>query len=127
MLIESALGIVALIAVGMVFDKYTGGAFGGPPAAFAAGIALMAVCTWLGQAGKNNKMFYVPMVFMLAATLCSLLITVKNKIVIIGAGQALWGDWFQLIFAAAMAILALFLVAEGIQTFKKQKLSKASA
>ena len=53
--------------------------------------------------------------------------TVKNKIVIIGAGQALWGDWFQLIFAAAMAILALFLVAEGIQTFKKQKLSKASA
>ena len=127
MLIESALGIVALIAVGMVFDKYTGGAFGGPPAAFAAGIALMAVCAWLGQAGKNNKMFYVPMVFMLAATLCSLLITVKNKIVIIGAGQALWGDWFQLIFAAAMAILALFLVAEGIQTFKKQKLSKASA
>ena len=230
MLIESALGIVALIAVGMVFDKYTGGAFGGPPAAFAAGIAtmfsdegssvyntiyalltlavsifaltsldtgtrlgrflfselflkedektwkdatgarkflahpmvgttflvvvgcilgglslsqiwglfgaanqllagiaLMAVCAWLGQAGKNNKMFYVPMVFMLAATLCSLLITVKNKIVMIGAGQALWGDWFQLIFAAAMAILALFLVAEGIQTFKKQKLSKASA
>ena len=102
MLIESALGIVALIAVGMVFDKYTGGAFGGPPAAFAAGIALMAVCAWLGQA-------------------------VKNKIVMIGAGQALWGDWFQLIFAAAMAILALFLVAEGIQTFKKQKLSKASA
>lgn len=41
MLIESALGIVALIAVGMVFDKYTGGAFGGPPAAFAAGIATM--------------------------------------------------------------------------------------
>ena len=75
----------------------------------------------------TNKMFYVPMVFMLAATLCSLLITVKNKIVMIGAGQALWGDWFQLIFAAAMAILALFLVAEGIQTFKKQKLSKASA
>lgn len=230
MLIESALGIVALIAVGMVFDKYTGGAFGGPPAAFAAGIAtmfsdegssayntiyalltlavsvfaltsldtgtrlgrflfselflkedektwkdatgvrkflahplvgttflvvigcilgglslsqiwglfgaanqllagiaLMAVCAWLGQAGKNNKMFYVPMVFMLAATLCSLLITVKNKIVMIGAGQALWGDWFQLIFAAAMAILALFLVAEGVQTFKKQKQAKAAA
>ena len=80
-----------------------------------------------GLARQERKMFYVPMVFMLAATLCSLLITVKNKIVIIGAGQALWGDWFQLIFAAAMAILALFLVAEGIQTFKKQKLSKASA
>ncbi len=202
MLIESALGIVALIALGMVYDKYTGGAFGGPPAAFAAGIAaslfsdensgtyntiyalltlavsvfaltsldtgtrlgrflfselflrenekswkdatgvrrflahpmvgttflvvigcilgglslsqiwglfgaanqllagiaLMAVCAWLGQAGKNNKMFYVPMVFMLAATLSSLLITVKKKLVMIGAGEALWGDWFQLLF-----------------------------
>lgn len=229
MLIESALGIVALIALGMVYDKYTGGAFGGPPAAFAAGIAtmfsdegsssyntiyalltlavsvfaltsldtgtrlgrflfselflkedektwkdatgirkvlahpfvgttflvvvgcilgglslsqiwglfgaanqllagiaLMAVCTWLGQVGKNNKMFYIPMVFMLAATLCSLLITVKNKIVLIGGGQALWGDWFQLFFAAAMTILALFLVAEGIQTFTKNKSKKAA-
>ncbi|MFQ9152903.1 MAG: hypothetical protein ACLR6B_16880 [Blautia sp.] len=36
-------------------------------------------------------------------------------------GEALWGDWFQLFFAAAMAILAIFLVVEGIQTFKKQK------
>lgn len=227
MLIESALGIVALIALGMVYDKYTGGAFGGPPAAFAAGvatmfsdensgtyntiyalltlavsvfaltsldtgtrlgrflfselflrenekswkdatgvrrflahpmvgttflvvigcilgglslsqiwglfgaanqllagIALMAVCAWLGQAGKNNKMFYVPMVFMLAATLSSLLITVKKKLVMIGAGEALWGDWFQLLFAAAMAILAIFLVVEGIQTFKKHKALK---
>lgn len=227
MLIESALGIVALIALGMVYDKYTGGAFGGPPAAFAAGvatmfsdensgtyntiyalltlavsvfaltsldtgtrlgrflfselflrenekswkdatgvrrflahpmvgttflvvigcilgglslsqiwglfgaanqllagIALMAVCAWLGQAGKNNKMFYVPMVFMLAATLSSLLITVKKKLVMIGAGEALWGDWFQLLFAAAMAILTIFLVVEGIQTFKKQKALK---
>lgn len=227
MLIESALGIVALIALGMVYDKYTGGAFGGPPAAFAAGvatmfsdensgtyntiyalltlavsvfaltsldtgtrlgrflfselflrenekswkdatgvrrflahpmvgttflvvigcilgglslsqiwglfgaanqllagIALMAVCAWLGQAGKNNKMFYVPMVFMLAATLSSLLITVKKKLVMIGAGEALWGDWFQLLFAAAMAILAIFLVVEGIQIFKKQKALK---
>ena len=86
-----------------------------------AGIALMAVCAWLGQAGKNNKMFYVPMVFMLAATLSSLLITVRKKLVMICDGEALWGDWFQLFFAAAMAILAIFLVVEGIQTFKKQK------
>ena len=230
MLIESALGIVALIAVGVVFDKYTGGEFGGPPAAFAAGIAtmfsdegsnsyntiyalltlavsvfaltsldtgtrlgrflfsemflkedektwkdakgfrralahpvvgttflvvigcilgglslsqiwglfgaanqllagiaLMAVCAWLGQAGKNNKMFYIPMVFMLAATLTSLIITVKSKIIMIGAGEALWGDWFQLFFAAAMALLAIELVVEGIRTFKKQAEMKRKA
>ncbi len=229
MLIESALGVVALIAVGMVFDKYTGGEFGGPPAAFAAGIAtmfgpetsevygviyalltlavsvfaltsldtgtrlsrfmfselflkedeatwkdakgirkalahplvgttlmvvigcvlgglslsqiwglfgaanqllagiaLMAVAAWLGNAGKNNKMFYIPMVFMLAATLTSLILTVKAKIAMIGAGQALWGDWFQLVFAAAMAVLAIILVIEGIQTFSRQAKKKAA-
>ena len=230
MLIESALGIVALIAVGMVFDSYLAGEFGSPSAAFAggialmfgektssvygtiyalltlsvsvfaltsldtgtrlsrfmfselflkdgeatwkdakgarkvlahplfgtvsmvvigcilgglslsqiwglfgaanqllAGIALMAVAAWLGNAGKNNKMFYVPMVFILAATLCSLVITIKNKIVMIAAAEAAWGDWFQLIFAAAMAVLALFLVVEGYQSFKRQKANRAHA
>ena len=85
-----------------------------------AGIALMAVAAWLGNVGKNNKMFFIPMVFMLAATIVSLLITVKAKIDMACAGTALWGDWFQLIFAAAMVILAVILVIEGIHTFKKQ-------
>ena len=41
MLIESALGVVALIAVGMVYAKYNDGGFGSPSAAFAGGIGLM--------------------------------------------------------------------------------------
>ena len=85
-----------------------------------AGIALMAVCAWLGEVGKDNKMFYVPMVFMLAATLTSLCITIKNKIAMIGGGTAAWGDYFQLVFAAAMTILAVILVIEGIGTFSRQ-------
>ena len=231
MLIESALGIISLIAVGMVFTKYTAGEFGSPSAAFAggialmfgaetsavygtiyalltlavsvfaltsldtgtrlsrfmfselflkegeatwkdasgirkvlshplfgttsmvvigcilgglslsqiwglfgaanqllSGIALMAVASWLGNAGKNNKMFFIPMIFMLAATLTSLIMTVIKKIGMIGAGTAAWGDWFQLLFATAMVILAVFLVVEGVQTFlsasKKEKASK---
>ena len=227
MLIESALGIVSLIAVGMVYTKYTEGGFGSPSAAFAAGIgtmfgqegsasyntiyalltlavsvfaltsldtgtrlsrfmfselflkegeaswkdakgirkvlthplvgtglmvvigcilgglslsqiwglfgaanqllagiALMAVAAWLGNAGKNNKMFFVPMIFMLAATLTSLVLTIKTKIGMVTAGAAAWGDWFQLIFAAAMAVLAIILVVEGFQTFKDQKKNK---
>lgn len=67
------------------------------------------------------------MVFMLAATLTSLIITVKSKIIMIGAGEALWGDWFQLFFAAAMALLAIELVVEGIRTFKKQAEMKRKA
>ena len=223
MLIESALGVISLIAVGMVFGKYTAGEFGSPAVAFAsgiaimfnvegsvvyntiyalltlavsvfaltsldsgtrlsrylfselllkegeatwkdakgarkvfanpivctlimvvigcvlgglslsqiwglfgaanqllAGVALMAVASWLGHVGKNNKMFIIPMIFMLAATLTSLVMTVINKIKGIAAGGAAWGDWFQMLFASAMVILALFLVVEGIATFKKQ-------
>lgn len=221
MLIESALGIIALIAVGMVYNKYIEGGFGSPSAAFAggiaimfgaetssvynviyalltlavsvfaltsldtgtrlsrfmfselflkkgeatwkdakgvrkvlahpffgttfmvvigcilgglslsqiwglfgaanqllAGLALLAVAAWLGNAGKNNKMFIIPMIFMLAATLTSLCITVVKKIQLIASAGAAWGDWFQLLFAAAMVVLAVILVIEGVQTFK---------
>ena len=223
MLIESALAIISLIAVGMVFEKYVEGGFGSPSVAFAAGIAtmfgtetskvygviyalltlavsvfaltsldsgtrlsrfmfgelflkegeaswqdatgirkilthplvgtlimvgvgstlgflklsqiwglfgaanqllaglaLMAVAAWLGNIGKNNKMFFIPMIFMLAATLTSLVQTVIGKFGMIGAGTAAWGDWFQLIFAGAMVVLAVILAVEGLMTFKKQ-------
>ena len=85
-----------------------------------AGIALLAVCAWLGEVGKNNKMFYIPMVFMLCATLTSLIMTIKKKVGVIATPDAVWGDWFQLIFATAMVVLAIVLVVEGVQTFKKQ-------
>lgn len=228
MLIESALGIISLIAVGMVYEKYIAGEFGSPAVAFAsgiasmfgietsqvystiyalltlavsvfaltsldtgtrlsrfmfselflkdnentykdatgarkvlahplfgttlmvvigcvlgglslsqiwglfgaanqllAGIALMAIAAWLGNVGKNNKMFFIPMIFMLAATLTSLIITIINKVKAIAAGVAAWGDWFQLLFAMAMSVLALILVVEGFQTFREQMKKKA--
>ncbi len=220
MLIESALGIISLIAVGMVFNTYTSGGFGSPAAAFAAGIAtmfgtetsavygtvyalltlavsvfaltsldtgtrlsrfmfselflkegeasykdatgirkvltypltgtlimvgigcvlgglslsqiwglfgaanqllagiaLMAVAAWLGNVGKNNKMFFIPMAFMLIATITSLCMTVITKIKTVVGGAAAWGDWFQMLFAAAMVVLAVILVIQGVQTF----------
>ena len=89
-----------------------------------AGIALLAVCTWLGDVGKNNKMFYFPMAFMLCATLTSLVLTIKGKLAMISGGAAAWGDWFQLFFAAAMVILAVILVIEGIGALTKQAAKK---
>ena len=88
-----------------------------------AGIALMAVAAWLGEVGKNNKMFFIPMVFMLAATLTFLVKTVIAKCAAVAKG-APWGDWFQLIFALAMVVLAVILIIEGIQTFAKQSKAK---
>ena len=68
-------------------------------------------------------MFYVPMCFMLVATLCSLCLTLKAKFGLIGAGGAMWGDYFQLVFAAAMVVLAVILAVEGVQTILKQQKS----
>ena len=114
MLIESALGIISLIAVGMVFTKYTAGEFGSPSAAFAGGIALMFGADTSAVYGTSYALLTLAVsVF----ALTSLVMTVIKKIGLIGSGAALWGDWFQLLFAAAMAILACFLVVEGIQTF----------
>lgn len=239
MLIESALGVISLIAVGMVFEKFTGGEFGSPSAAFAggiatmfgadttsiyktvytlltlavsvfaltsldtgtrlsrfmftemflekgeatykdakgirqilahplfgtafmvivgcvlgglslsqiwglfgaanqllAGIALMAVAAWLGDVGKNNKMFLFPMAFMLVATLTSLIITIVKKLQGIGngslaaaaadGGAPMWGHYFQLIFAIAMVVLALILIKEGLTKFREQAAKKAA-
>ena len=85
-----------------------------------AGLALMAVAAWLGNVGKNNKMFFIPMIFMLAATITQLVKTVIAKVGAVSVPDAFWGDWFQLLFAAAMVILSVILVVEGVATFSKQ-------
>lgn len=86
-----------------------------------AGLALMAVACWLGNIGKSNKMFIFPMIFMLIATLTSLILTIIAKFKVLGGGSAVWGDWFQFIFAIALVVLAVIVVIEGLQTFAKQK------
>ena len=85
-----------------------------------AGIAMLAVACWLGQIGKNNKMFFIPMIFMLCATLTALVKTIIQKIGAVAAG-APWGDWFQLIWSCALVVLAILLVIEGVQALGKKK------
>ena len=117
-IIGSTLGFLKLSAIWGLF---------GAANQLLAGIALLAVAAWLGEVGKNNKMFYIPMGFMLAATLTSLVLTVIGKIkaMVAGAENAFfWGNWFQMLFAAAMAVLAVILVIEGIKTFAKQAKAK---
>ena len=81
-----------------------------------AAIGLLAVAAWLGNAGKNNKMFLFPMSFMLLVTICSLSLIVKNQIGIIMAGAAGWGPYAQVIIGSLLVILALILAVEGYRT-----------
>ena len=90
-----------------------------------AGIAMLAVAAWLGQVGKSNKMFFVPMVFMLAATGTSLTMTIIAKIKLIAAAGAAWGDWFQLVWSIGLIVLAVILVIQGVQVLAKPKAKKA--
>lgn len=89
-----------------------------------AGIGLLAVATWLGNIGKNNKMFLFPMAFMIVVTICSLALTVRNQVSMIAAGGADWGPYAQTILGILLIILAIILVIEGIQTLKKPKTAK---
>ena len=91
-----------------------------------AGIAMLAVATWLGNVGKNNKMFFVPMVFMLVATITSLCMTVIAKVKLIAAAGAAWGDWFQMIWSIGLVVLAIILVIQGIQILSSKKEKKAA-
>ena len=85
-----------------------------------AGIAMLAVATWLGNVGKSNKMFFFPMVFMLIATITSLVMTIIKKFAMIGGGTAAWGDWFQLIWSVGLVVLAVMLVVQGVGVLSKQ-------
>ena len=81
-----------------------------------AGIGLLAVAVWLGNIGKNNKMFLFPMGFMIVVTISSLAITAMNQIRIIEKGGAGWGPYAQVVLALFMMVLAIILVIEGIKT-----------
>lgn len=89
-----------------------------------AGIAMLAVCTWLGKIGKNNKMFYFPMCFMLVATITSLVMTIIKEIKAIGAGGAAWGDWYVAIWSTALVVLAAILAVTAVKTLSAQAKAK---
>ena len=89
-----------------------------------AALGLLAVATWLGNIGKDNKMFLLPMTFMLCVTIASLAINTKTQVGLISAGGADWGPYVQAILGVIMIVLAVVLAIEGIVTITKQKKAK---
>ncbi|MFB2009256.1 carbon starvation protein A [Flintibacter sp. P01028] len=95
-----------------------------------AALALLTVCAWLGNIGRNNKMFYIPMAFMLVVTLTSLVQTITTqagKIMAAGgmpldkAGNFDWAPYAQSILGAALFVLAIVLAVEGCKTIFGKK------
>ncbi|MBR1892759.1 MAG: carbon starvation protein A [Lachnospiraceae bacterium] len=78
-----------------------------------AAIGLLAIAAWLANAGKENKMLIIPMIFMMLVTISSLVINTKNQFSAIAAGGADWGPWAQAIIGILLIVLALALAVEG--------------
>ena len=120
-------GITVVLGVSLGMTGYTKiwPLFGAANQLLAA-VGLLAVCTWLGSVGKNNKMFYVPMVFMLAVTICSLVQTITAKLTVYNAGEADGWALVQAAIAVLLVILSLVLATIAGKTLYAQHVNKTS-
>ena len=128
--VATAITVVLGVGLGMTGYGKIWPLFGAANQLLAA-LALLTVCAWLGNIGRNNKMFYIPMAFMLVVTLFSLFQTVTNRIGQITSPDPVvqaavdWGTYAQAILGTLLFILAIVLAWEGVQTiFFKKKASK---
>ena len=86
----------------------------------------LAVAAWLANCGKNNKMFLIPMAFMIVVKNCSPCLTIKNQIGIIVKGGADCTHGHRQLSAHFLLYFAIFLVIEGWDTlFGKKKKAEA--
>ena len=122
--VATIITVVLGIALGMNGYEKIWALFGSANQLLAA-LGLLAVATWLGHIGRNNKMFLIPMVFMLCVTISSLYINTKQQMANLGGGD--WGPYVQVIVGALLIILAVILAIEGIITMYKQHTAKAAA
>lgn len=124
MYVSTIITVVLGIGLGMNGYQKIWALFGSANQLLAA-LGLLAVATWLGNIGRNNKMFLIPMVFMLVVTISSLIINTKTQIGLISAGGADWGPYVQAILGTLLVVLAIVLAIEGIVTIGKQRAKAA--
>jgi carbon starvation protein len=80
-----------------------------------AAVALLAVAAWLANAGRNNKMLIIPMIFMFIVTLTALVFLVRSNIAS--------GNYILVLFAVLLFVLAILLILQtyGVLTGKNRK------
>ncbi len=88
--------------------------------------AFLGLTVYLKRKNKNEKMLYIPMVFMLAATLTSLAMSFVTNIGKITAGTATFmKEGLQCIIIVPIFILAVVLCVEGFKTLSELYKKKA--
>ena len=112
--VATAITVVLGIALGLTGYAKIWPLFGAANQLLAA-LGLLAVCSWLGSMGRNNKMFFIPMCFMLVVTICSLIQTIIAKF---KAGGT-WG-YIQGAIAVVLVVLAVDLAITAFKTLSKQ-------
>ena len=123
--VATAITVVLGVVLGLNGYEKIWALFGSANQLLAA-LALLAVATWLSNIGKDNKMFLIPMAFMLCVTIASLWINTVSQFELIRAGGADWGPYAQVFFGVMLIILAVVLAIEGIITIAGTKKKKAA-
>lgn len=89
--------------------------------------AFLAIAAYLKKIGRNNKMLYIPIVFMAVATISSLILTFKNNVLgIMGGatGTALFTEVLQCVIIVPLVILAIILIVDGSKVLFGKKAAK---
>ena len=121
--VATAITVVIGIALGMTGYAKIWALFGAANQLLAPR-RLLAVAAWLGKIGRNNKMFIIPMVFMLLVTLTSLVFTIITQVGLITSGTDVTWGIVRGVIAVLLIILAIDLVVEGVKTLSKQAKTK---
>ncbi|MGN0659167.1 MAG: carbon starvation protein A [Emergencia sp.] len=79
--------------------------------------AFLAVACWLKRIGKNNKMLYVPMFFMLAATVTTLVMKFISNVQLLMAGTGtVVVEGLQSVLIVPILILTIVMLVDGFKT-----------
>lgn len=84
-----------------------------------AALALLGIASWLDHVGKNSHMIYIPMFFMLIATLYSLVQSAMTNYELMASGDILWPA-----IRLAIVILLLILAADLVVNVLFEKIKR---
>ena len=112
-----ATAITVVIGIGLGLGGYTviWPLFGAANQLLAT-FALLVVCAWLGRAGKSNVTLFVPAALMFIVTVCSLLLTVQQRVVMLLTGGDAVIAIVQLVAAVALLVFAALMASKGLRT-----------